>query len=460
MTAEAIFLTGFGESIMKSRFLSGKKYLFTLAVYVCDVLMFLLSAYLASHLLRVNLATDLFFGRFFIFTLLILLVNYSAFGVYRDKRNLFNDNDFMELLYSALTTWFIITMFILMFDPGERLPLTMITLVSLFTLIATTIARFILFSIMSWFRKAGYDRKRAVFFGKSNEELVQKIKESPSLGYSIVKVTDDFEILKAILQSIDVVFLTKDQVDEKMLSLIIANDKVNWKIISSVLNLVLEPVSFDEFRDYPIINISPSGTNKSYHAIKRLMDFVLSSIALILLSPLFLLVAIIIKITMPGPVFFKQERLGKNLKPFTVYKFRTMIIGAEQQKSNLMKKNEVKGLFKMKDDPRVTKFGKFLRRSGIDELPQVINIFRGEMSVVGPRPHLRSELDNFKGWKMARFKVKPGLTGMWQVNGRHELNFDKAVLYDVYYARHMSLFLDLSIIMKTIPAIIMNKGRF
>ena len=104
--------------------------------------------------------------------------------------------------------------------------------------------------------------------------------------------------------------------------------------------------------------------------------------------------------------------------------------------------------------------GKILRRSCIDELPQLINIFLGEMSVVGPRPHLDEELSNFNGWRRVRFNIKPGLTGLWQVNGRHELNFDKAVLYDIYYVKHMSLFLDISIILKTIPSIIMTKGRY
>jgi exopolysaccharide biosynthesis polyprenyl glycosylphosphotransferase len=318
----------------------------------------------------------------------------------------------------------------------------------------------VLFRIINFFRRIGYDKKKVLFFGKNSEELISKIKENTSLGYVIVKVTDDFEVLKSYLGRVDIVFLTKDQIDEKMLELIIANDRINWKIIPSVLNLVFEPVAFDEFKDYPIINISSSGTSKSYLAVKRLLDIILSGLALIILSPLFLFVAIMIKTSMPGPIYFKQERLGRGLRPFVLYKFRTMIIGADEQKARLLKKNEVKGLFKMKDDPRVTKFGKFLRRSGIDELPQIINIFKGEMSVVGPRPHLRSELDNFKGWRMARFKVKPGLTGMWQVNGRHELNFDKAVLYDIYYTKHLSLFLDLNIILKTLPAIVMNKGRF
>jgi exopolysaccharide biosynthesis polyprenyl glycosylphosphotransferase len=444
---------------MRKDFLSGKKYLFTLALYSSDVVMFTAAFVISSALLKVSLFEDFFF-RFFLFTLLILLINYSAYGVYKDKRSLFDDNDVMQILYSILTTWFIMLIFILMFDPKEGKPIALLSLSSAFALITTVAARYILFKIMVIFRKAGYDKRRTLFFGKNHEDLTQKIRENPSLGYDVVKVTDNFETLKSFLPRVDIVFLTKEQIDDKMLELIIANGRINWKIISSVLNLVIEPVAFDEFRDYPIINISATEAHKGYLVFKRVMDILLSGIGLILLSPLFFAVAIIIKKTMPGPVFFRQERLGKSLNPFIVYKFRSMVIGADEQKAKLLKKNEVNGLFKMKDDPRVTKFGKFLRRSGIDELPQLINIFKGDMAIVGPRPHLRSELENFKGWRMARFKVKPGLTGMWQVNGRHELNFDKAVLYDIYYAKHMSLPLDLSIILKTLPALVMNKGRF
>jgi lipopolysaccharide/colanic/teichoic acid biosynthesis glycosyltransferase len=221
---------------------------------------------------------------------------------------------------------------------------------------------------------------------------------------------------------------------------------------------MIDPVSFDEFKDYAILNITHAHIEFRYRLWKRIMDFSLSSLSLIVLSPFFFITAVIIKLGSKGPVFYKQERLGRDFKPFMLYKFRTMIQGADKQKDKL--KNEVKGLFKMKEDPRVTKIGKFLRRTCLDELPQLINVWKGEMSLVGPRPHLQKELHNFKGWRMTRFKVKPGLTGMWQVNGRHELNFDKAILYDLYYIRHMSLVTDLSILMRTIPAIIMSRGRY
>jgi len=444
---------------MKLGFLSGKKYLFTIALYLSDVIMFLLSGLLGLLILGLNYM-DSFYIRFFLFALLILIVNYASYKLYADKRSLFDDNDFMKINYSVFITALILALLVLMFDPYDYLLFYLIFISLLLCILLTSLARFVLFGIISFFRRRGFDRKKVLFFGKNGEELIQKVRENKSLGYDIVKVTDDINALKSFLKRVDVVFLTKEQIDEKFMELIVKNSNVSWKIIPSVLNLVIEPVAFDEFKDYPIINISPGSLSSGYLVIKRVMDFLLSGISLIILSPLFLVVAIIIKTSMPGPVFFKQQRLGRNLKPFVVFKFRSMKIGADSEKARLMAKNEVTGLFKMKDDPRVTKFGKFLRRTGIDELPQLINIFLGEMSIVGPRPHLRSELENFKDWRMARFQVKPGLTGMWQVYGRHELNFDKAVLYDIYYIRHMSLVTDIAIILKTVPAIIMNRGRF
>ena len=442
---------------MSKGFLSGKKYLFTVMLYFTDVIMFLLSASLSMLILGLDF-TNAFYARFFLFSLLILIMNYASYKLYADKRSLFDDNDFMKILYSVAITAMVMIILVLMFDPGDALLLALVGITLAMTIILTSLSRFVLFRIINLFRKAGYDRKKVLFFGKNSEELISKIRENTSLGYDIIKITDDINVLKSYLKRVDVIFMTKEEIDEKFLDLIVHNSRVAWKIIPSVLNLVIEPVTFDEFKDYPIINISPGSITSGYVAVKRLMDLLLSGISLIILSPLFLFITIIIKITMPGPVFFKQERLGKDLKPFVVYKFWSMKVGADQEKAKL--KSEVKGLFKMKDDPRITKFGKFLRRTGIDELPQLINIFKGEMAIVGPRPHLRSELINFNDWRRARFQVKPGLTGMWQVYGRHELNFDKAVLYDIYYIRHMSFVMDISIILKTIPAIIMNKGRF
>jgi len=444
---------------MRRRIFSGLKQLYFVLLYLGDVFAFLASAYLACFLLKADFFNSLYV-RFIIFSLLIFIVNQSAFGLYRDKRNLFDDNDFMQLLYSVILTVFILIIFIFIFDPWDSTLFALMFLSLLFAFILSALARFVLGKIVFISRKAGYDQKRVLFFGAHNDELIQKINENPSLGYKVVKTTNDIAVLKKFLSTVDIVFLHMEHIDEKMLEFIIGNEKIQWKIIPPVLNLVIDPVRFDEFRDYPIINVSNTKSASNYVFVKRIFDIAASGLSLIILSPLFLFIAVMIKATMPGPVFFKQERLGKNLKPFLLYKFRTMVVDADKLKSKMMKQNEVKGLFKMKDDPRITKFGKFLRRTNFDELAQLINIFKGSMSIVGPRPHLQIELKNFSGWRMARFSVKPGLTGLWQVNGRHELNFDKAVLYDIYYIKHMSLLADITIILKTIPSIVMSRGKY
>jgi len=442
---------------MKSDFLSGKKQWFFLVLYLSDLFSFAISAFIASQLRYIDI-TDAFHIRFLLFTFLILMILYSNYNLYKNKRNLFDDTDLMKTVYSSLITFCVLAAFIIIFDPYDMFLIRALIVILAICIVLTSIGRTILNDIILFARKKGYDVKNTIFFGEEDEGILEKLKNG-NLGYHLIKVTKDLDVLKKYLDKVDIVFVKTESINDRMLEFMIKHDRINWKIISSVLNLVIEPVDFDEFRDYPIINVSNKEATKGYNIIgKRIMDVLLSGLALVLLSPLFLIIAILIKIFMPGPVFYRQERLGKNLKPFMLYKFRSMIVGADSKKSKL--KNEVKGLFKMKDDPRITRLGKFMRRTCIDELPQIINIFMGDMSIVGPRPHLQSELKNFSGWRMARFKVKPGLTGLWQVNGRHELNFDKAVLYDIYYVKRMSLFLDIQIILKTVPAIIMTKGRY
>jgi len=446
---------------MIRKHLTGKKVYFFYALYFSDVLMYIISSQLMLLLLvpEFTLPVNHIYIQFMLFTMLVLFVSYSYYGLYRDKRNLFDDDDIMNILYSELITFFVLFVWILIFTPGDLLMYMLLLLVLLLNFFLVIVGRSLLYRLIKAFRLQGYDQKKVLIFGKLSGELRDKIEDNRELGYRVVKMTNSFQEMKANLKKVDIVFLTKEIVDDKLMGLMIENEHVNWKIVPSVLNLVIEPVAFDEFKDYPIINVSPTDKNRSYLPIKRVMDIFMSGAALIILAVPFLIVAALIKIMMPGPVFFMQERLGQDLKPFKVFKFRSMIVDADSQKKNLQKKNEVKGLFKIKDDPRITPLGRFLRRSCIDELPQLINVLVGDMSIVGPRPHLQIELEHFRGWRRARFRVKPGITGMWQVSGRHEINFDKAVLYDIYYIKHMSPRLDLQIILKTIPAILMSRGR-
>lgn len=189
-----------------------------------------------------------------------------------------------------------------------------------------------------------------------------------------------------------------------------------------------------------------------YSVTKRLIDIVGSLCGIILLSPLFLIVAILIKIEDPkGKVFFAQERNGRYPKTFKMYKFRSMVHNAEDLLKDLMDRNEQTGpVFKINDDPRITKVGKFIRKTSIDELPQLFNVLKGDMSLVGPRPPIPHEVDQYNSYQMQRLAVKPGLTCIWQVSGRNNIGFDEWVEMDIEYIKTRNLWLDIKLIFKTV----------
>lgn len=196
-----------------------------------------------------------------------------------------------------------------------------------------------------------------------------------------------------------------------------------------------------------------------YEVIKRLIDIACSFLGVILLSPLFIIIAIIIKITSKGPVFFSQKRVGKNGKEFNMYKFRSMVVNAEELKEKLAAQNEMSGpMFKMKDDPRVTKVGKFIRKTSIDELPQLWNVLKGDMSLVGPRPSLPKEVAQFEDWMYRRLEVKPGLTCYWQVSGRNNIDFEDWMKLDIKYVDERSTWIDIKLIFKTVFVLFGDKN--
>lgn len=191
-----------------------------------------------------------------------------------------------------------------------------------------------------------------------------------------------------------------------------------------------------------------------YRTCKRLFDVVASACGLVILSPVFLITAIAIKADDGGPVFYNQERIGKDGKPFKMYKFRSMKVNADKEIEKLTKHNEVKGaMFKMKNDPRITRVGKFIRKTSIDEFPQLLNVLLGQMSIVGPRPPLPREVAQYNDYDMQRLYVRPGCTGLWQVTVRNSVGFDEMVNIDLDYIKRRSFHLDLEIMFKTIKVI-------
>ena len=196
-----------------------------------------------------------------------------------------------------------------------------------------------------------------------------------------------------------------------------------------------------------------------YEIIKRLIDIVCSFVGILALSPLFIVIAIIIKLTSKGPVFFSQKRVGKYGREFNMYKFRSMVVNAEELKEKLVAQNEMSGpMFKMKDDPRVTKVGKFIRKTSLDELPQLWNVLKGDMSLVGPRPSLPKEVAQFEDWMHRRLEVKPGLTCYWQVSGRNNIDFEDWMKLDIRYVKERNLWIDIKLIFKTVGVLFGDKN--
>ena len=195
--------------------------------------------------------------------------------------------------------------------------------------------------------------------------------------------------------------------------------------------------------------------------LKRALDLLLTVLFGLVALPLMALIALAIKLDTPGPVINSQMRIGKNNKPFLCHKFRSMVPDAEELRNALTDLNEATGpLFKVRDDPRQTRVGRLLRRFSLDELPQFYNVLCGEMSLIGPRPNLPAEVEQYQEWHKKRLAVSPGITGLWQVSGRSDLTFDEMVLLDIYYVENWSILLDVSILLRSIPAILRGRGAY
>lgn len=219
----------------------------------------------------------------------------------------------------------------------------------------------------------------------------------------------------------------------------------------------------------PVVRFRPTRLKGLRVSVKRVIDVMGATAATIVLSPIFAAAAVLIKLTSPGPVFFKQTRVGKSGREFTFYKFRSMVSGDDSKYREYLKAFVEDGraagvdskghkVYKIIDDPRITHFGRFLRRTSLDEFPQLINVFKGDMSLVGPRPCLPYEWELYEDWQKARLSVTPGLTGIWQVTGRSNVSFHHMVILDLYYVSNWSFLMDLKLIFQTIPVILLGKG--
>lgn len=353
-------------------------------------------------------------------------------------------------------------------------------------LVGTWAMRGMLRLLLEEVRRRGRNLRNVVIVGcgPRGAFLGRRIRQRPDLGYLLLGYIDDIPApespahggpekrLGALSDARDV--LTRLAVDEVVVALPVKSyyDKISEIIaMSEELGLIVRmPADFFRLEvaqadvDYldriPIVTLRTPSPTSGGLLLKRAIDMVASGAALVLLSPLFLLLAAWIKLDSNGPVFFAQERIGSGRRKISMLKFRTMVQGAEARQKELEERNEVVGAaFKIKDDPRVTRAGRFLRKSSLDELPQLWNVFTGEMSLVGPRPLPLRDVQAFNNcWQNRRFSVKPGLTGLWQANGRHEIGFDDWMELDLQYIDQWSLKLDFEILLKTVPAVLRGTG--
>jgi exopolysaccharide biosynthesis polyprenyl glycosylphosphotransferase len=234
---------------------------------------------------------------------------------------------------------------------------------------------------------------------------------------------------------------------------------VKISLLPQAFDVVGSAVTFDYVGGLTLLGVRRFGLSRRARAVKRTMDLVTSGLLLILLAPVFALIALAVRCTSHGPAFFRQTRVGRHGRHFEILKFRSMVVDAEDRKSALRGRNEAEGLFKINDDPRVTLVGRFLRRTVLDELPQLINVLRGEMSLVGPRPLVVEEDRQIQGWHRRRLDLTPGMTGPWQVLGGARIPLREMVVIDYLYVANWSLWGDFKVLLRTIPCILARRGQ-
>jgi len=350
--------------------------------------------------------------------------------------------------------------------------------------IALSLEKTILFYATKIIRRKRKNKTKILVVGTGTraKNFIETIEKHLSWGLEIIglltgdpaKVGMDFHGRKVLGSNHDIeTILHENRVDEVIICVstkrfdqireileICEREGVQVRLNSDFFGKLAKKVRVDHIYGLPIISFITTPDNEWALAIKRLMDIFISGFLLIVLSPLFLIIALLIKITSRGPVFYQWDVIGLNKKPFRSWKFRTMIPSADQMKVNLEAMNIMKGpVFKMERDPRVTNVGKFLRKYSLDELPQLWSVLKGDMSLVGPRPVFPQELHGYESWHRRKLSVKPGITCLWQISGRHKVNdFDEWVRLDFEYIDNWSLWLDIKILFKTIVAVLKGGG--
>jgi exopolysaccharide biosynthesis polyprenyl glycosylphosphotransferase len=434
--------------------------------------------------MRVKLGNLILFASF----LLIWHILFSVFGLYGSKRLTSRWDEIWDIARATTLGTGVIAAFGLAFHIWivSRIFLAIFWVVSTALVIAS---RSMIREFLAYARRRGKNLRNMLVIGTNPRAvgLVQRIQERPELGYRVLGFADEhWEGLdESQKKSLPIVcdlenlpaYVRRNVIDEVVLALPIRSFHTYASQIAAACEqqgIIVRflPNIFDlkearhrsfELDGDPLISHETTITDFWGLTIKRAIDILVSLTAIILLSPVMVLTAILVKLTSQGPIFFVQKRLGLNKRMFNIYKFRTMVVDAEARLKDLEHLNEANGaVFKIKKDPRVTPVGAFLRKTSIDELPQLFNVLKGEMSLVGPRPLQVRDYELFEthcgDWQRKRFSVRPGITCLWQIKGRSSTTFERWMELDLQYIRTWSLWLDLEILAKTLPAVLRGSG--
>jgi|HubBroStandDraft_2_1064218.scaffolds.fasta_scaffold02533_1 exopolysaccharide biosynthesis polyprenyl glycosylphosphotransferase len=456
------------------------------------ILAFMVAALAVLHQSRTLTITEFFSMRvkiqnFAIFSLLVFAWHliFSLSGLYASRRLSNRRGEVVDVIKVTSLGTFVILLGAIVF----HIKLVTAVFLAVFWLVSTcttVVSRLLLRVILTAVRKRGRNLRDMVIVGTNGRalEFARRLISLPELGYRIAGFVDqNWQGMEAFRRSGYALssdfggfpqFLRNSVVDEVVLALpfrsmheqgsriaaLCEEQGIPVRVLTNLFDLKRGRSSAEELEGDPLMTHSAGSVEGWPIVAKRVLDLTISSIAIILLCPLMLVVAILIRVTSPGPVLFIQKRLGLNKRRFDIYKFRSMVVDAEKRMREFEHQNEVSGpVFKIKNDPRITPLGRILRKTSIDELPQLLNVLRGDMSLVGPRPLPVRDYEGFtEDWLCRRFSVRPGITCLWQINGRSSTPFEKWMELDMQYIDKWSLWLDFRILLRTIPAVLSCTG--
>jgi exopolysaccharide biosynthesis polyprenyl glycosylphosphotransferase len=415
----------------------------------------------------------------------LLLFFFWSQKVWQRRRGEFWVDEVARLMYAVVLATAVMVAYIFIFQPVpfSRLfwvwvPLTTITLLAF--------ARFLRRALLLALYRRGklVDQALVIGAGEPGRGMIRTLLARPDLGYQTIGylqqqgeseslgsgriprlgTTSDLPHVLSQYPHLHTVFIALPAHEhQQVMSLIryCLEQKVTPQVVPDLFQLSLNHVESNSMGGIPILSVRDVQISRSGQLLKRLIDLGLVLIAAVPTLLLGIIIALAIKLDSPGPIFYAAERVGQHERPFRMIKFRSMVVNADSQKEALQQQNEAEGpIFKIRNDPRLTRVGRVIRRLSLDEVPQLLNVLRGEMSLVGPRPPLAEEVAEYQPWHRQRLMVRGGITGLWQVSGRSDLTFDEQCLLDIYYIENWSLGLDLRIILQTIPYALFGRGAY